>query len=443
MRKKHLLFISLLCLTFYVSAQTFDPLLANALQNKIDSIRNRHNIKGISASVLYPGMGTWKGVTGISHAGTPISSEMLFAIASNTKLFTGVLLLRLAENNTISLNDPLHQYLPGYPNIDSNITIRQLLNHTSGLADVTSVQGYADSMLTDPNRVFTASELMTWAGPPLFSAGTSWNYCNTNYLLAGLIAESATGLSYGQLLRDSILAPLQLDSTFLDVYETIPYPVAQPWQAGTNNHSMPRTSINSAAWAAGAMYSTSGEMVRWYNALMTGQVLSANSFSELTTFVGSGNYGMGISEARVLGRTVWTHGGTIWGGYNSSMMYDPASGIIICVLINQLPAQAYQVSIQLLSALMNSPVAVIENELTDASLRVFPNPTDGRVSIQFNSVQEHITLKITDASGRTIDSKRYDQVDLIEYELDGIKGIYFIEVSDAEGRRSLIRLLKL
>ena len=206
---------------------------------------------------------------------------------------------------------------------------------------------------------------------------------------------------------------------------------------------MPRTSINSAAWAAGAMYSTSGEMVQWYNALMTGQVLSANSLSELTTFVGSGYYGMGISAATVLGRTVWTHGGTIWGGYNSSMMYDPASGIIICVLINQLPAQAYQVSIQLFSALMNSPIAVIENELTDASLRVFPNPTDGRVSIQFNSVQEHITLKITDASGRTIDSKRYDQVDLIEYELDGIKGIYFIEVSDAEGQRSLIRLLKL
>ena len=177
--------------------------------------------------------------------------------------------------------------------------------------------------------------------------------------------------------------------------------------------------------------------------MLNGQVLSANAFSELTTFVGSGNYGMGISAATVLGRTVWTHGGTIWGGYNSSMMYDPTSGIIICVLINQLPAQAYQVSIQLLSALMNSPVAVIENELTDASLRVFPNPTDGRVSIQFNSVQEHITLKITDASGRSIDSKKYDQVDLIEYELDGMKGVYFIDVSDTEGRRSLIRLLKL
>jgi len=80
---------------------------------------------------VYPG--TWKGVTGISHTGTPITSDMLFGIVSNTKLFTGVLLLKLAENNMIHLNDSLHQYLPTFNNIDSNITIRQLLNHTTRL----------------------------------------------------------------------------------------------------------------------------------------------------------------------------------------------------------------------------------------------------------------------------------------------------------------------
>ena len=108
-------------MTFFVNAQTFDPVLASVLQNKIDSIRNTYNLKGISASVFYPGMGTWKGVTGISHTGTPMTSEMLFGIASNTKLFTGVLLLKLAENNIIQLDDSLHQYVPSYPNIDSNM----------------------------------------------------------------------------------------------------------------------------------------------------------------------------------------------------------------------------------------------------------------------------------------------------------------------------------
>ena len=440
--KKYIVVAILFGVISTTNGQTFDPVLASELQYKIDSIRSTYNIKGISASVYYPGMGTWKGVTGISHVGTPMTSEVLFGIASNTKLFTGVLLLKLAENNIIRLDDSLHQYVPTYPNIDSNITIRQLLNHTSGLADVTTVPGYPDSMLTDPNRVFTASEMMNWAGPPLFSAGTDWDYCNTNYLLSGMIAESATGQSYGQLLRDSILSPLQLDSTFLDVYETILYPVAQPWQAGTNNHSIPRTSINSAAWAAGAMYSTSSEMIQWYDALMNGQVLNANSFSELTTFVGSGNYGMGISQATVLGRPVWTHGGTIWGGYNSSMMYDPATGIIICVLINQLPAQAFQVSIQLLSSVLSSPLSIVESEMSDTSIRFFPNPTNGKVSIQFKSTQAHISVKIMDTSGKVIDRKKYEQVETIEYEFNQPKGIYLIEVTDDKDQRSLIRVLK-
>lgn len=427
MKKIYGILLTVLSLTASVNAQSFDPVLAGELQNKIDSFRTANNLKGISACVIYPGMGTWKGVAGISHAATPITSDMLFGIASNTKLFTGVLLLKLAENNLIQLDDSLHEYLPAFNNIDSNITIRQLLNHTSGLDDVTSVPGYPDSILTNPNRVFTASELMTWAGPPLFPAGTGWDYCNTNYLLAGLIAEAATGRSYSQLLRDSILTPLQLDSTFLDVYDTILYPVANPWQAGVNNTAIPRTSVNSAAWAAGAMYSTSGEMTQWYNALMNGQFLNANSFNELTTFVGSGNYGIGISQATVIGRTVWAHGGNIWGGYNSSMMYDTATGIIICVLINQLPALAYQVSIQLLSALVSNPVGLTENTSPEKLISVYPNPTNGLVHIEIpNQVIQNI--KVYDLQGQLIKESIENRFNISDFP----EGIYFIKTQTAQ-----------
>jgi CubicO group peptidase (beta-lactamase class C family) len=283
-------------------------------------------------------------------------------------------------------------------------------------------------MLTNPNRVFTASEMMKWAGPPLFPAGTSWDYCNTNYLLAGMIAESATGQSYKQLLRDSILTPLQLDSTFLDVYETILYPSAHPWQAGANNNSIPRTSINSAAWAAGAMYSTSGEMIQWYNALMNGQVLNSNSFNELTTFVGSGNYGMGISRATVIGRTVWTHGGTIWGGYNSSMMYDPATGIIVCVLINQLPAQAFQVSIRLLSTLINNHVGLTEKTIPEKLITVYPNPTNGLVHIEIPN-QTIQSIKVYDLQGQLTKETTENQFDLSNLS----NGTYFIKAQTKQG----------
>lgn len=431
MKKKGRLLIPLLSLTFMVNAQTFDLVLASKLQNNIDSIRTANNLKGISASVFYPGMGTWNGVTGISNAGTPVDAKMLFGIASNTKLFTAVLLLKLAENNIIQLNDPLHQYIPAFNNIDSNITIRQLLNHTTGLDDVTSVPGYSDSMLTDPNRIFISSELLTWAGLPLFAPGTGWSYCNTNYLLAGMIAESATGQSYSQLLRDSILTPLQLDSTFLDVYELILYPVADPWQNGFNNSSIPRTSVNSASWAAGAMYSTSGEMAQWYGALMNGQVLSANSFQELTTFVGSGNYGMGIAETTVLNRTVWTHGGSIWGGYSSSMVYDTATGIIICVLINQIPASAFQTSVQLLSTLVNTPLNLPETAISEKQIPVYPNPTNGEVQIRIPN-QTIQNLTVYDHQGKLIKETTESRFYLSNYP----NGTYIIKAATKNGTYS-------
>ncbi len=436
MKKIILITLALLGLTSLTKSQSFDPILAGKLQSKIDSMRMANNIRGISACVVYPGVGIWKGVTGISHAGSPITPDMEFGIGSNTKLFTGVLLLKLAENNIIQLDDSLHQYLPAMNNIDANITIRQLLNHTSGLADVTSIEGYADSILTDPEHIYTPAEVMTWVGAPLFAAGTSWNYCNTNYLLAGMIAESATGQSYGKLLHDHILSPLQLDSTFLDVYDSVLYTVAHPWQGGVDNISTPRKALNSVSWSAGAMYSTSGEMAQWYQALMNGQVLNSGSLKEMTTFVGSGNYGIGIAQAKVFGRTVWQHGGTIWGGYNSLMMYDTATGIIICVLTNQLPAQAFQVSTQLLSTLINNPVGIHEHTIDADRIIAYPNPSNGLVTIDIPN--QHIrSIKIFNATGQLLRETSEPQFSIANFP----NGSYILQAQTEQGMY-VYRLIK-
>ena len=369
------MFIAILWCLFSPQMYTapVNPALALRLQNTVDSFGVANSIKGISVSVRMPGNDQWKGVYGFSHAGTPITSDMQFGIGSNTKLFTGVIVLKLIENNLLRLTDTVGKYIPSYKNINPAVTVRQLLHHTSGLPDVTSVPGYPDSMLTNPRRIFTAAELMTWAGPPAFAPGTSWEYCNTNYLLAGMIAEKVTGKSYASLLRDSILTPLGLDSTFLDVYESSTVMRAHPWQAGVDNNNIPRVSVNSAAWAAGAMYSTSDEMTQWYRALMSGNVLQPSSMRELTTFVGSGNYSVGLSKTDVNGRTVYQHGGNIWGGYNSSMMYDTASGIIVCVLTNQLPAQAFALARQLVTVSTDA-VSAIGSDAEEHTVRIVPSP---------------------------------------------------------------------
>jgi D-alanyl-D-alanine carboxypeptidase len=398
------------------------------LQNTLDSIRVNNQIKGISVCIISPGQGTWKGVSGVSHFGVPISSGMEFGIASNTKLFTGVLLLKLVENQWIDLEDPLHTFLPTFDHIDSNITVRQLLNHTSGLADANEVVGYPDSVLSDPWRVFTPSEVMTWVGPPWFAPGTDWGYSNTNYLLAGMIAESATGQPFGQLLHDHILSPLQLDSTFLAVYDSVLYEIAHPWQNGSDNFGIPRTALNSVAWAAGGMYSTAAEMAQWYRALMGGQVLNPASMAELTTFVGTGNYGMGLFETNQLGRTIWHHGGTIWGGYQSSMLYDTASGTIICVLINQNPAQPLLVARQLLAKLIAPSVGLEESPLEKTSLSIFPNPTNGSVNIQIS--QHHLLgIEIYRPDGLLLRQSRHSRFSIADFPT----GNYYIVVRTTKG----------
>ncbi|MFM7643995.1 MAG: serine hydrolase [Sphingomonadales bacterium] len=368
------------------AAQNFNAALAADLQHTIDSFQTSYNLKGISASVFVPNEGIWKGVSGVSHAGVPITPETGFAIASNTKLFTGVLLLKLAEGGLLSLDDSLHEHLPTFNNVDPNITVRQLLNHTSGLSDI-NIPGYGDSMLADPYRVFQPEEIIAWVPPPLAAPGTGWSYCNTNYLLAGLVAESVTGQTFSQLLRNDILNPLSMDSTYLAVYENTTVVPAHPWQGGMDFSSTPRVSINSAAWSAGAMYSTSSEMVHWYRALMGGEVINLNSLQEMTTFVGSGSYGIGIAEATILGRIIWQHGGTIWGGYNSSVMYDPASGAIICVLINQLPAQAFQVAVGLLADLVDQGLGFHEIPINEEHL-LYPNPTMHSFDISIKHSEE-------------------------------------------------------
>ncbi|MCZ7554875.1 MAG: serine hydrolase [Bacteroidia bacterium] len=368
----HLIVLFVVCGT--VTSQPLPELLRSELQRVLDSMRIAHGIPGISAGLLLPGHEMWQGTSGGSHPGLPVSPAMLFGIGSNSKLFTAAAVLKCVESGLLTLEDSLHSRLPAFKHIDANITIRQLLNHTSGLADINEITGYPDTILKNPERVFTREEVLSWIGPPHFPAGTSWGYCNTNYLLAGMIVERATGRPFSRFLRDSILTPLQLDSTFLPIDEALDGIIAHPWANGGNVNATSRNSLLSAAWTAGAMYSTSSEMLQWYAALLSGKVLGSTSLREMTTFVGSGNYGFGIAEKILNRRVVWQHGGSIR-GYSSQMMYDVSSGAVICVLTNATPAPAALVALQLHAALAET-ISTTTESVADRGfvMTIHPNP---------------------------------------------------------------------
>lgn len=420
--------IKIITLTLFLgiqfsNGQTFDLNLSIKLQNKLDSLKTAYNIKGISACVIYPGQGMWQGVSGLSYRGLPITNEMEFGIGSNTKLFTSVAILKLVETNLLNLDDSLYKFLPTIANIDSNITIRQILNHTSGIADFTNHPGYSDSILSNPNRVFNPYELLAWVGKSIFPAGTGGFYSNTNYILAGLIFEKVSQQNIAKFIRDSLLTPLNLNSTFFDVQEPLLGIVAHPWQNGADINNIPRISLNSAAWTAGAIYSTSSDMTKWYKALLDGKVLNSNSFQLLTTFTGPGNYGLGIGKQELNGRIVWGHGGDIR-GYRSRMIYDTTLKIILCVLTNSNPLEVNDVASDLLLTLVNNPVTEI-NELPALQDQacIYPNPTSGIVHIN-NHGQKLMNVKIFNSAGAFLQEHIVS-----EFSISNLPcGLYFIRI---------------
>jgi len=335
MKSKLLFGFMLVLFGLQSEAQQLNPLLTQKLQDTLDYlVSNNANTKGVSACVYIPGQGIWQGTSGISHNGFPMSSDMVMPLASNTKLFTAVMMMILVENNIISLSDSLSNYLPTYSNINPNVTIRQLLNHTSGIADMFNTQAHFDSVAADLTRIWTPQEVLLWVGSPLFEPGAGYGYSNTNYILAGMVAESATGVPMWQLIRDSILNPLQMDSTFFPPYESIIGNVPHPWMNGVDINNNSRNSINTAIGASGAISSTSGEMAHWYNALFSGQVINQTSLSEITNFLSPQNYGMGLQKYNQNNHIEWGHGGINPYGARTRMIYDPCMNAIICGLSN-------------------------------------------------------------------------------------------------------------
>lgn len=355
---KNLIISSLFVLISLVTrSQVFNPLLAGMLQDTLNTyVSQISSMKGMSASVYIPGQGIWTGTSGISFSGQPVAAGMRMGIASNSKLFVSTIMLKLAEKNIISLNDSLHKWLPNYTNINPNIKIRQLLNHTSGISDPLFVSPWMDTINANPTRLFTPTEVLSWVGPPLFAAGTGYGYSNINYILAGMIAKNATGFHISRLIRDSILTPLNMDSTFYDVEEPATGTIAHRWWNTIDYHDTSRVGLNSAGGCAGSIFSTPSEMAQWYNALFSRQIINQSSLNELTTFVATGSptyqYGLGFSRETTQGYTYWGHGGSTW-GYRSKMIYDSCLFTSICGLSNSFPSGVDGVTFLLYRAVKN------------------------------------------------------------------------------------------
>ncbi|MFI9202802.1 serine hydrolase domain-containing protein [Streptomyces sp. NPDC053048] len=281
--------------------------------------------------------GIWNGTAGMADLGTQRkrASEDRFRIGSVSKVFSSVVLLQMEAEGKLDLDDTVEKHLPGVVrgngNDGSRITIRQLLNHTSGLFNYTDDEGFSRQIHEDyPRHRFQSrkpAEMLAvgLSHPPVFEPGKAWHYSNTNYILAGMITEKVAGHRFADEVERRIVQPLQLRGTSLPGTTTrMPDPHGRAYSKlyldDPNAKTYDTTEQNpSWLWSAGEIISTTGDLNRFYQALLGGKLLPGRQQKELLTTVPTGipeagDYGLGIHRVVLpCGLPVWYHDGDIHG----------------------------------------------------------------------------------------------------------------------------------
>ncbi|GAA3365771.1 hypothetical protein GCM10017744_069830 [Streptomyces antimycoticus] len=288
-------------------------------------VRNRHG----GSSVLTSGVADVK-----SHA--PVRRDSRFRIGSVTKPFVATVVLQLVGEHRVVLDAPVERYLPGvvrgHGNDGRRITVRQLLQHTSGVPDYLA-HLTPQEILEDPLAHHDIRDLVNiaLAHPPTFEPGTGWRYSNTGYLLAGMLIEKVTGHPYGEEIHRRIIAPLGLRETYvpgdaLSIPGPHPRGYARP---GEDAPLVDITKINpSVAGPGGSMISSGTDLNRFLAALVRGRLLRPAQLRQMMNTRPTGNpdgraYGLGL-ESRPL-----PCGGLSWGHTGDALGYETMAGATV------------------------------------------------------------------------------------------------------------------
>lgn len=286
---------------------------------------------------------------------TPVTADTVFRVGSITKEFTAACVLLLAERGRLSLDDPLAKFLPAFPR-GGEVTLRQLLTHTSGVHDYTSLPDFVTAISHQELSTAAMVDVIARERPLFdFPPGTKYSYSNSGFFLLGAVIERVSGQSYAAFVEANVLSPLGLRHTRPDSYaEIVPgrasgYDASKDAPGGFANADY--ISITVAA-AAGAMRSTVGDLLRWHDALLGGKLLKPRSLAAMVSpgrlrdgrlasvtapavedGIPRSDYGFGIATRVQQGRRMVGHGGSI-NGFNASLQSYPDQRTTIVLLTN-------------------------------------------------------------------------------------------------------------
>ena len=265
------------------------------------------------------------------------TATTIYEIGSITKQFTSAAVMKLVEQGRVKLDDDLSKYVPQFPLQGKKVSIRQLLNHTSGIHSYTSSPGWAktwnDALSPDAIVKFVAADTFD------FAPGTAYRYNNTGYVLLGMVIEKASGQKYANYLDSQFFKPLGMRQTSYCPSKTSNPAFALGYSKGTSGGTERAKFLDlSHPFSAGALCSTVGDLVKWQRALDGGKVVSPASYALMSTAdsLNSGrkiNYGFGLVPGVFNGHKTISHTGGI-PGFATAATYVPDDSLSIVVYTN-------------------------------------------------------------------------------------------------------------
>jgi len=273
---------------------------------------------GVAFAAVRDGELLWTGTSGRARDGrTDLAADSQLVIGSATKTYVAATVLQLAEAGALSLDDRVADHLPSV-GVSDQITVRQLLDHTSGLADVFN-DTTRRALQSDPGRAWTTDEIIGSLQKPWYRPGEGWAYANTNYYLLGMIVERVTGAPLAEEVQRRFLGPLGLTSTTMLRPADPSAPLEPAW-----------TTI---FWASGAMTASAADLARWGDALYGGRILRPETLAGMLT-LNDNDYGLGVQKVDVPGAAGYGHTGLL-NAYTTLLYHLPSAGVTMAVLVNR------------------------------------------------------------------------------------------------------------
>jgi D-alanyl-D-alanine carboxypeptidase len=344
---------------------------------------------GVSVTITFADGTTWNGTAGMADVKTrrAVTPDTAFPVASISKTFTSALILDLIADGTLALDASARSYIPSLP-IDKRITIRELLDHTSGLRDFFLDPKIDKALQSDKARTWDPAMSLRYIRTPLGTPGTIWHYSNTNYLILGMIAEAVVGAPVADQLRERFFGPLGMDATWYQAVETPRAPLstayrlsattlnAKPVSLSDGSAVSPFTSVITAAGAAGSIASTTSDLARWARALYGGDALTPAARTLLLGSVPQTArlhpripYGYAMQSITIAGQPTLGHSGRYLGA-RGAIRWLPRQQVAIAVLTNQSRADPGVLVADLLKVLFPpkpTPTAAASNAAPTAS----------------------------------------------------------------------------